>query len=273
MRSVFNKIDFSGKIVIGEGAKDEAPELYVGEKVGTGKGPSIDIAVDPLECTDSVAYGRPNALTIVATGPKGSIYKAFDGYMEKIAVGPAAANSIDIDMPVGASIKKVARALGKKPQEVTVAVLDRPRHTELVKKIRQAGARVRLFTDGDVAMAIAACLSESPIDMLLGIGGSTEAVLAASALRCLGGEILCRWKPSDERQRTALRALGKREVSKIFSSRDLVKSEHVTCTATGVITGPLVEGVIIEDGYAITHSVVFSSEPRVLRFIKTKHSI
>lgn len=271
MRIAFNKIDFSGEVVIGEGAKDEAPELYVGEKLGMGKGGTIDIAVDPLECTDSVAYGRPNALVVIATGPRGSVYKAFDGYMQKIAVGPEAKGVIDINMPVKTVIPKVAHALGKDVKEITVAVLDRPRHEELIKQIRKTGARVRLFTDGDVAMAIAACMPESPIDMLLGIGGSTEAVLAASALRCLGGEILCRWKPNDDRQRAALRNLGARDARKIFSAHDLIKGNQVTFTATGVISGPLADGVIFEDNNIITHSVVMSLAPRMLRFIKTKH--
>ncbi len=271
MRKVFNKIDFSGEIIIGEGAKDEAPELFVGEKLGTGRGAVVDIAVDPLECTDSVAYGRPNALAVIATGPRGSLYKAFDGYMEKIAVGPEARDVVDFDMPVKTLIKKVAHTLGKEVKEVTVAVLDRPRHKNLVQHIRQAGARVRLFTDGDVAMAIAPCLPESPIDILLGIGGSTEAVLAAAALRCLGGEILCRWKPSDERQRAELQKLGARDAKKVFSARDLARSEYVAFTATGVIDGPLADGVVLEGGSIITHSVVISLRPRMLRFIKTKH--
>lgn len=271
MRKVFNKIDFSGEIVIGEGAKDEAPELFVGEKLGTGHGASVDIAVDPLECTDSVAYGRPNALAVIATGPKDSIYKAFDGYMEKMAVGPEARGAVDLDMPVKTVIKKVAHALGKEVEEVTVAVLDRPRHEDLIRQIRQAGARVRLFTDGDVAMAIATCLPESPIDILLGIGGSTEAVLAAAALRCLGGEIMCRWKPSDERQRAALQKLGARDAKKVFFAGDLAKSDHVTFTATGVIDGPLADGVVFEGGNIITHSIVMSLQPRMFRFIKTKH--
>mgnify|MGYP001584871254 CR=1 FL=1 len=273
MRSAFNKIDFSGQIVIGEGAKDEAPELFVGERVGTGRGSLIDIAVDPLECTDSVAYGRPNALCVVATGPRGSLYKAFDGYMEKVAVGPEAKNSIDLDMPTDTLIKKVAHALGKRPSEVTVAVLDRPRHEDLVRDIRKAGARVRLFTDGDVAMAIATALPESPIDVLLGIGGSTEAVLAASALRCVGGEILCRWKPRGERQEKELKKMGPREAKKVFSVRDLARSEHVTCTATGVIAGPLADGVVFEHDCIFTHSVVMASKPHMIRFIRTKHNV
>ena len=271
MRAAFNQIHFRGEVVIGEGEKDEAPELFVGEKLGTGRGVSIDIAVDPLECTDSVAYGRPNALAVIATGPRGTIYKAFDGYMEKIAVGPRARDVIDIDMPAHTAIKKVARALGKEIQEITVAVLDRPRHQELVREIRRAGARVRLFTDGDVAMAIAPCLPESSIDMLVGIGGRTEAVLAAAALRCLGGEILCRWKPSDERQRAALRAMGARHAKTVFSSSDLAKSDHVTFTATGVITGPLADGVVFGESAITTYSVVMSAAPRMLRFIKTNH--
>lgn len=185
MRIRFNKIDFCGEVVIGEGAKDEAPELFVGEKLGCSGEPMLDIAVDPLECTASVAFGRPNAMSVIAAGPAGSLYGAADSYMEKIAVGEAARAVINIDAPPRENILNVAKALGKNVEEITVAVLDRPRHEELVAQIREAGARVRLFTDGDIAMAIAACMPESPVDILMGVGGSTEAVLAAAALKCV----------------------------------------------------------------------------------------
>ena len=198
MRTRFNQINFSGTIVIGEGSKDEAPELYTGEHVGTGTGHEMDIAVDPLECTDSVAYGRYNALTVITTGPKGTLLSAPDTYMEKIAVGREAKGVIDLDAPVKENISKVARALGKDVSEVTVSLLDRPRHESLIQEIRDAGARVRLITDGDVAVAVSTCLPESPIDMLLGTGGSTEGVLAAVALRILDGEILTRFKPRND---------------------------------------------------------------------------
>ncbi len=271
MRSQFNQINFHGEVVIGEGAKDKSYEIFIGEEVGTRKGPRFDIAVDPLEATASVAYGRPNAITVIATGPRGTIYHAIDGYMEKVAAGPKAANLIDLDAPIRTNIVKTAKALGKPVGEITVAVLERGRHEKLIKEIRNAGARVQLFTDGDIAMAIATCLPESPIDLLMGIGGSTEAVLASAALKCLKGEILCRWKPADEKQARELKEAGIRNLSKILSSEDLTKGSDVTFTATGVLTGPLVEGVVFEKEKVITHSVVMSSHPRMLRFIKTHH--
>ncbi|MBI3335293.1 MAG: class II fructose-bisphosphatase [Candidatus Portnoybacteria bacterium] len=271
MRAQFNQIDFSGRVVIGEGAKDKSYEIFIGEEVGTKKGPRFDIAVDPLEATASVAYGRPNAITVIATGPPGTIYHAIDGYMEKIAAGPKAAKLIDLDAPIHVNIAKTARALGKPVGEITVAVLERPRHENLIMQIRKAGARVLLFTDGDIAMAVAACLPESPIDLLMGVGGSTEAVLASAALKCLNGEILCRWKPSDDEQLTKLKKAGIHNLSKILTTQDLTKGKDVTFTATGVLSGPLVEGVVFEKDNIITHSVVMSSNPRMLRFIKTHH--
>lgn len=270
MRSRFNQINFSGEIVIGEGAKDEAPELYNGERVGTGKEPLFDIAVDPLECTASVAFGRPNAISVIATGPSGSLYKAVDSYMEKIAVGPAAKQVLDLDAPVKDMITKIAKALGKKVEEITVAILDRPRHENLIQEVRGAGARVQLFMDGDVAMAISTCLPESPVDILLGVGGSTEAVLAAAALKCLGGEILCRWKPKSEHL-PRLHQAGITDFSKVFATEDLAKGPDITFTATGVIDGPLLQGVVFEHEKIITHSVIMTTNPRTVRFLKTKH--
>ena len=278
MRSCFNQIDFCGEVVIGEGAKDEAPELYVGERLGCKSDPMLDIAVDPLECTASVAYGRPNAISVIAAGPAGSLYKAADSYMEKIAVSGKAAEVIDLDAPTKENIAKVARALGKEIGEITVAVLDRPRHEELIKQIRGAGARVQLFTDGDIAMAIATCMRESPVDILMGIGGSTEAVIAAAALKCMDGEMFCRWKPLDfalgkpnEKHIARLRAAGITDFDRIFSVGDLARGDDVTFTATGVISGPLLNGVVFSSEEVITHSVVISSRPKTIRFLKSRH--
>ena len=271
MRREFNTIDFSGTIVIGEGAKDESAELYVGEKVGKGGGVPMDIAVDPLECTDSVANGRTNALTVIATGPAGSLYHAADSYMKKIAAGPEAAKVIDLDAPPKDNVRKVAKALGKDVSEITVAVIDRERHKDLVWQIREAGARVHLFSDGDVAMAMATCFPDSPIDLLMNIGGSAEAVLTAAAMRSLGGEIQCQWKPKDEKHVKRLNEAGVTDFSKIFTTKDLAKGDDISFTATGVMTGPLVEGVVFGSGYITTHSVVMSSKPRTVRFIKTTH--
>ncbi len=271
MRAQFNTIDFQGEIVIGEGAKDESHELYIGEKLGNGSGPVIEIAVDPLECTDSVANGLPNALAVIATGPAGSLYHAADSYMQKIAVGPEAKDVVDLDAPVADNIKKVAKALGKEISEIIVATLDRERHEELIKEARATGARVRLFSDGDVAMALGTCLSRSSVDMLMGTGGSAEAVLSAAAMRCLGGELLCRWKPKDEKHIKRLNDAGVTDFSTIFRAEDLAKGDNISFTATGVVSGPLADGVLFTADEIVTHSVVMSTHPRTIRFIKTKH--
>ena len=271
MREYFNTIDFRGEIVIGEGAKDEAAELYIGEKLGKGSGPLFEIAVDPLECTDSVAYGRANAVPVIATGPEGSLYRAADSYMEKIAVGPDAASVIDIDSTPTENVRKVASALGKEIPEITVAILERPRHEELIAEVRSAGARVQLFTDGDIAMAIATCKGSSAVDMLMGIGGSAEAVISAAAMRCLGGEIICRWKPKDEKHVARLKEAKITDFSTIFRSHDLARGKDLSFTATGVMSGPLVKGVTVGAAYTNTHSVVMTSNPRTIRYIDTRH--
>lgn len=270
MRTRFNLVDFNGTIVIGEGSKDEAPELYTGEKVGTGKGPEMDIAVDPLECTDSVAYGRYNALAVITTGAKGTLMSAPDTYMEKIAVGPDAKNVIDLDASVKENITKVAKALGKDIAEVTVSMLDRPRHENLMKEIRETGARIRLVTDGDVAIAVSTCMPNNPIDMLLGWGGSTEGVLAAVAMKILGGEILTRFKPRNENDKKQLADLNFKE-NQIFSAEDMAKGEDLTFTATGVIDGPMLPGVIFTKQSIITKSVVMRKSSGTVRFIETHH--
>ena len=271
MRTALNQIAFSGEIVIGEGAKDESHELYVGEKVGNGNAPEVDIAVDPLECTDSVAYGRTNAITVIATGPKGTLYKAADSYMQKLAVPPSAKNIVDLDAPVKDTIQKVAKALGKDISEITVAILDRERHEKLKNEVRSAGARLQLFTDGDVAMALATCLPESPVDILMGTGGSSEAVLAASAMRTFGGELLVRWKPKDEKHIARLNAAGITKFDDILKAEDLAKGDDLTFTATGVLTGPLAKGVVFGKNHITTHTIVISSKSNTTRFIKTKH--
>jgi fructose-1,6-bisphosphatase II len=273
MRSALNQIDFSGEVVIGEGAKDQSHELYVGEILGAGKHPILDIAVDPLECTDSVAFGRPNAVSVIALGPKGMLYKAADSYMEKLAVAGPAKLAIDLDAPVKETIRNVAKALGKDVGEVTVALLDRDRHQKLIAEVRDAGARVQLFTDGDVAMAIATCLPESPVDILLGIGGSTEAVLAAAAMKTLGGELLCRWKPKDEKHIARLAAAGVTDFSGIMNVEDLARGSDITFTATGILPGPLTEGIVFAADHITTHSIVMSSRSKTVRFIQTKHHL
>lgn len=271
MRSRLNQIDFSGTVVIGEGKKDEAPELFIGEKVGKNKTPNMDLAVDPLECTDSVAHGRYNAISVIVAGAKNTLLHAPDTYMEKLAVGPSAKNVIDLDAPVKVTIKKVAKVLGKDVREITVIVLDRERHTILINEIRKAGARVRLITDGDVAGGIAPSLPDSDIDILMGIGASAEAVLAAAAIKTLGGEILARFKPRKESHLQEIKKAGIKNLKKIYNSEDLAKGKQLTFTATGVIEGPLLKGVEFKENTIITHSLVIRGISGTIRYITTHH--
>lgn len=271
MRSRFNQIDFSGTVVIGEGEKDEAPMLYTGEKVGTKKGPVMDLAIDPLECTSSVAYGRYNAMTVIASGPKDSLLHAPDTYMKKIAVGPLGKKVINLNASTKINIDSVAKASNKKVEDVTVVILDRERHYDLIKEVREACARVRLITDGDVAAAIATCFPESGIDLLMGIGGSTEAVLAAVPIKILGGEILCQFKPKNEVDIPKIKATGVKDINKIFTAEDLAKEKELTFTATGVIDGPLLSGVIFGKNKVITHSIVIRGSSGTIRYITTHH--
>lgn len=273
MRDRFNQIDFRAEVVIGEGEKDKAPMLYTHELVGKQKGnASMDLAVDPLEATDSVAYGTYNALTVIVAGPKGSLLSAPDTYMEKIAAGPDAKNAIDLNASTKTNIKNVAKTLGKRTNEITVLVLDRPRHEKLITEIRETGARVRLITDGDVAGAIAPSLPDSGIDMLMGIGASTEAVLASAAIKILGGEIFCRFIPKSDEDAKKIIAEGAK-LKHIYSTKDLTKGDELTFTATGVIDGPLLQGVITEKHTFITHSLVARMTSKTLRYITTHHHI
>lgn len=271
MRNRFNQVNFSGTVVIGEGEKDEAPMLYNGEKVGNGNGPEMDLAVDPLECTDSVAWGRYNAISVIATGKKGSLFSAPDTYMEKLAVGKEAAKVIDLDAPIENNLKKIAKAIGKDIQELTVMVLDRERHQKMIEEIRKVGSRVRLITDGDVSACIATCFPESGVDVYMGIGGSTEAVLAAVAMKVMGGEILCRFKPKKDEDIKKIYNHGIKNINQIFSSNDLAKGKELSFTATGVIEGPLLDGVKFEKNRIVTHSIVIRGVSGTIRYLKTYH--
>lgn len=273
MRVRFNQIDFSGTVVIGEGEKDEAPMLYTGEHVGKAKIPVMDLAIDPLECTESVAHGRYNALTVIAAGAPKSLLHAPDTYMEKLATGPEAAKVIDLDDSVTNNIKKAAKAIGKDVREITIMMLDRERNYPIMNEARSIGARVRLITDGDVAAAVATCLPESGIDLLMGIGGSTEAVLAAVALKILGGEMLCRFKPKKETDIDKIKDMGVKNLNKIFSASDLAKGDQLTFTATGVIDGPFLQGVIFRKNKIITHSIVMRAQSKTIRYITTHHHL
>ncbi len=270
MRDRFNQIEFNGRVVIGEGSKDEAPELYTGEKVGKGNGPLVELAVDPLEATDSVAFGRYNAISVIAAGPKGSLLSAPDTYMEKIASGPKAAKVINLDVSVKVNIQKTAKALGKSVKEVTVILLERERHNKLIAEIRKTGARVRLITDGDVAAAIAPSVPDSGIDLLMGIGASTEAVLAAAAIKTLGGQLLCRFKPKNDKHLELVKKFGL-NTKKIYAVNDLTKGKILTFTATGIIDGPLLNGVQMSGDTIITHSMVIRGSSGTIRYITTHH--
>ena len=268
MRTTLSSIHFKGRVVIGEGSKDEAPALYQHEIVGKGEGPEIDIAVDPLEATDSVAQGRSNALTMIAAGSHGSLLEAPDTYMEKLAVGPQAKEAIDLDASPEANIKNVAKALGKSVENITVIVLDRPRHEPLIKSIRDAGARVMLITDGDVAAAIAPCLPDSGIDMLMGIGASAEAVLGAVPVKIMGGQLLCRFTPKTKDDKDAPKGL---DFKRIYTVDDLAQGKSNMFTATGVLDGPLLPGVLFKGNEIITHSMVIRGDSGTLRYITAHH--
>ncbi|MFH1849815.1 MAG: class II fructose-bisphosphatase [archaeon] len=271
MRKTFSDIPFDGKVVIGEGERDEAPMLYIGEDVGQGTGADIDIAVDPLECTNSVAFGRPNAISVLAAAPRGCMLGAPDTYMDKIAVGPEAKGCIDLDAPVKDNIRAVADALGKDVKDVTVVVLDRDRHKELIAKIRAENARIFLIPDGDISGGIAPSMPESGIDMLLGTGAAPEGVITAAALKCMGGEIQGRlaFRNNDEKKRA--RDMGVDDPEQKFLVNDLVNGPDCMFAATGVSTGPLLSGVVFCREGAITHSLVMHMKTLTKRFIETHH--
>ncbi len=271
MRLMLDTVDMDGIIVSGEGEKDEAPMLYNGERVGNGQGPQVDVAVDPIDGTRLLSLGRPGALSVVAVAPRGTMYNPYDMfYMEKIAVGPAAKGMIDLTAPVQWNIEQVARAKGLAVEEVTVVILDRDRNTEIVDQVREAGARIRFITDGDIAGAIMTGLSGTGVDMLLGIGGSPEGMVAACALKAIEGDIQCRlWPRHDEdRQRAAERGL---DLTQVLTIDDLVKSDDVFFAASGITTGDLLKGVDYVPGGARSESLVMRSRSGTIRRIDTEH--
>jgi fructose-1,6-bisphosphatase II len=271
MRERMNSLDMRGVIVIGEGERDEAPMLFIGEQVGSGNGKEVDFAVDPLECTESVAFGKGNALAVLAAAPRGTVLHAPDTYMNKIAVGPKAKGRIDLDWTVEQNVKAVAKALGKDVHDVTVVVLDRDRHKQLIADIRAVGARILLISDGDVSGAIAPSLEDSGIDMLLGIGAAPEGVLAAAALRCLGGEMQCRFKFRNDEERGRALKMGVTDPEKKMHVHDLVRSDDCLFIATGVTDGSLLRGVKFGAKSITTHSLIMRSKTKTLRFIETIH--
>ena len=269
MRSAINTIEFNGEVVIGEGEMDEAPMLYIGEKVGTGKGPHLDIAVDPLEGTKICATGGNNSIAVIAVAEHGNFLHAPDMYMDKIAVPADAKGAIDLRKTPTENLKAIAKARGKDLQELTAIVLDRPRHKKLIAEIRAAGCRIMLIGDGDVSAAIAPCDPKSGIDVLFGIGGAPEGVIAAAALRCVGGDFQGKLVPQNEEEAARARSMGA-DVNKIYTIDDLAKG-NVMFAATGVTTGPLLDGVRFFAGGAYTHSVVMRSVTGTVRHIKAEH--
>ena len=273
MRYVLDSVAMRGVVVIGEGEKDEAPMLYNGEEVGSGEGPEVDVAVDPLEGTRLAALGQPNAICVIAVAERGTmLFPGAAVYMEKIAVGPAAIDAIDITRTPAENVRAVADALGKPRRAVDVVVLERDRHEELVAELREAGARVRLIRDGDVAPSIAAAQPGTGVDMLYGIGGTPEGVISAAALKCVGGGIQGRLWPRNEDERQQLVAAGLDPVRVLYTD-DLVSGEDVFVAATGVTTGALLTGVQYGQGGATTDSIVMRSRSGTVRRVVAQQSL
>ena len=275
MRKMFDTVNIDGKVVIGEGEMDEAPMLYIGEQIGKAKEgcPEVDIAVDPLDGTTSVAKGLPNALSVVAVAPKGCLLHAPDMYMDKIAVGPKAKGCIDINASVEENLSNVAKALNKDISDLTVTVIDRPRHEDLIKRVRAVGARIKLFNDGDVAAAIATCFEHSGVDILMGIGGAPEGVIAAAALKCMEGEFQGKLCPMNDQERKRCKEMGV-DVDKVLTMEDLVSGNEILFAATGISDGELLKGVVYhEKNMATTYSVVMRAETGTIRFVKALHKL
>ena len=271
MRMMMDTVDMDGIVVIGEGEKDEAPMLFNGERVGSGHGPQVDVAVDPIDGTRLLSLGRPNALSVVAVAPRGTMFNPKDiFYMEKIAVGAAAKGKIDLSAPIAWNIEQVAKAKDLAVEEVTVVILDRDRNTEIVDQIRAAGARIRFITDGDVAGAVMAGLAGTGVDMLLGIGGSPEGVVAAVAMKCLEGDMQCRLWPRDDGDRKLAIERGL-DVTRVLAIDDLVSSDDVFFAASGITTGDLLKGVEYVAGGATSESLVMRARSGTIRRIQTEH--
>jgi fructose-1,6-bisphosphatase II len=272
MRAILDTVSMDGVVVIGEGEKDEAPMLFNGEEVGDGHGPAVDVAVDPLEGTRLTAKGQPNAIAVIALAERGTMF--FPGaavYMDKIATGPEAIGVVDIDAPPRENVERVARAKGMRPSEISVVVLERDRHEALIDELRETGAKVHLITDGDVAPAIAAARPTTGVDLLMGIGGTPEGVIAAAALKCVGGGVQGKLWPRNEEERHELLEAGF-DLDRVLTTDDLVSGQDVFVAATGVTTGALLRGVRYLPGGAVTDSIVMRSRSGTVRRIEATHS-
>jgi fructose-1,6-bisphosphatase II len=273
MRALINTVSMNGVVVIGEGEKDRAPMLYNGEQVGDGSGPACDVAVDPIDGTRLTANGMPDAIAVLAVSARGSMYDpSAVFYMSKLVTGPAAADVVDIEAPAADNIAAVARAKGCSSSDVTVVILDRPRHERLIAEVRAAGARIKLITDGDVAGSIMAARDGTGVDLLLGVGGTPEGIITACAIKCLGGVIQARLAPRDEAERDKALAAG-HDLSHVLTTDDLVTSEDAFFAATGITDGELMAGVRYRAGGAATHSLVMRARSGTIRNIHSEHQL
>jgi fructose-1,6-bisphosphatase II len=273
MRHVLSGVPMRGTIIIGEGEKDEAPMLANGELVGDGTGPEVDIAVDPVDGTRLLANGMPNAIAVIAAADRGAMFEPRDAfYMDKLVVGPIAVGQVDITAPIEDTVRAVSRAKGGGPEDVTVAILERPRHAELIARVRATGARIKLFFDGDVAVSIAAASPGSAVDLLVGIGGTPEGVITACAMKAMGGEIQARLAPQTEQERDRVRAAG-HDLDRILHTGELVTGDNAFFVATGITDGDLLQGVRYVTGGARTRSLVMRSRSGTVRSVESTHSL
>ncbi|MBI4153121.1 class II fructose-bisphosphatase [Candidatus Woesearchaeota archaeon] len=271
MRSHFNTLNFNGEVVVGEGEKDEAPMLYSGEKIGTGRGEAVDIAVDPLEGTELVAKGRQNAISVLAAGTKGSLLKTPGSYMDQIAVGREARGAVDITKPLRENVKIVAAALNKNVKDVTVVLLERDRHKIIIDELRKIGCRVFLIEHGTVAAGLATAIEGSGIDMMIGVGGAPEGVITAAGLKCLGGDFQGVLKPHEAKYVAQAHAMGIDNLDHVFGIDELAKGDELQFVATGVSSGSFLQGVMFHGKNLTTHSIVMQKKSGTVRFLKTVH--
>lgn len=275
MRAAMDEIQMAGTIVIGEGERDDAPMLYIGERVGmadpTGSVPEIDIAVDPLEGTNLVATGSANAITVLAASERGGLVHAPDTYLEKLCVGPLAAGHVDITVSATENVHRIAEALRRKPGDITIIILERPRHDALIAEVRATGARIKLIGDGDLSAAISCAVSGTGVHAVMGLGGAPEGVITAAALRCLGGEIQARFRYRNDEERERGKKMGHGDETRVYRTEDLASGDNLVFAATGVTSGDLLEGVRFFGGGARTHSLVMAYQTKTVRFVDTVH--
>jgi len=270
MRKFFNSVDFKAKVVIGEGERDKAPMLYIGEKLGTGKGMAVDIAVDPLENTNATAALGPRAIAVLAVAEQGGLFHAPDMYMNKLVVGPEAAGKVDIDAPIKKNLQVLAKALERDIKDLVIVILDRPRNEEMIDQVRKAGARVKLIPDGDLLPGIAVAMRGSGVHAVMGIGAAPEGVMTAAGLRCLKGEMQARFWPKSKDEETRLKKMGG-DPKKVYQTEELASGKQIIFSATGVTNGDILKGVRFFGGGARTHSLLMNTISDKIRFVDTTH--